>query len=282
MLESKHPKFPKDAIVCGLFGWRTHSIFNPDTEVANIPSYVLPEFDGLPLSLGLGLLGMPGITAYFGFLENCQPKPNEVVVVTGAAGAVGSIVGQIAKVKGCKVIGVAGSDDKCKWLTEELGFDHAINYKTADIDVKLEKFAPDGVDCYYDNVGGSISSTIINHHMRDYGRITVCGSISAYNTPADELPKVPALQQAFLGKQLTMKGFHVFAYLDRWFEGIAALKQWTAEGKIKYRETITDGFENMPQAFIDMLNGKNIGKAIVRVGNGLRIDCVRDSGKTSI
>lgn len=217
----------------------------------------------LPVSVGLGAVGMPGTTAYFGLLDICKPKAGEVVVVTGAAGAVGSVVGQIAKLKGAKVIGVAGSDDKCAWLKNDLGFDHAINYKTADIGAELKKIAPDGVDCYFDNVGGTISSTVINQ-MRDYGRIAVCGSISVYNSPVSEWPKVPILQPTFVFKQLTMQGFLVWSFNDRLTEAIAALKQWTVEGKIANRETVTDGFENMPQAFIDMLEGKNTGKAVVK------------------
>lgn len=263
VLESENTKFPKDAIVYGSFGWRTHAIFNPATEKVLIPSYVLPSFGELPISLGLGTLGMPGNTAYFGFLDICQPKQGEVVVVTGAAGAVGSIVGQIARLKGCKVIGVAGSDEKCKWLEEELGFDHAINYKTADIQAELKKTAPDGIDCYFDNVGGTISSVIINQ-MRRHGRISVCGSISSYNTPCSDWPKVPILQPKFLFDLLTMKGFLVSGFYERYFEGISNMQKWVEEGKIKYRETTTDGFENMPQAFIDMLQGKNTGKAIVK------------------
>lgn len=215
------------------------------------------------MSIALGTLGMPGNTAYFGFLDICKPKAGEVVVVTGAAGAVGSIVGQLAKLKECKVIGVAGSDDKCKWLTDELGFDHAINYKTADIRAELKKVAPDGVDCYFDNVGGTISSTVINQ-MRDHGRISVCGSISAYNSPASEWPKVPILQPTFVFKQLTMKGFLIWSYNNRLFEGLTNMKQWVDEGKIKHRDTVTEGFENTPQAFIDMLEGKNTGKAVVK------------------
>lgn len=249
--------------MCGSFGWRTHTIFNPQTEKVSTPSYVLPSFGDLPISLALGTLGMPGNTAYFGFLDICQPKAGEVVVVTGAAGAVGSIVGQIAKFKGCQVIGVAGSDAKCKWLEEELGFDHTINYKTADIHAELKKAAPNGIDCYFDNVGGTISSIIINQ-MRDHGRISVCGSISSYNTPSSDWPKVPILQPKFIFNQLTMKGFLIWSYNDRLFEGIANMKKWVEEGKIKYRETTTNGFENMPQALIDMLQGKNTGKAIVK------------------
>lgn len=187
-----------------------------------------------------------------------------MVVVSGAAGAVGSLVGQIAKLKECKVIGIAGSDEKCAWLTKEVGFDHAINYITDSIGDKLKEFAPDGVDCYFDNVGGGISSIVISQ-MRDFGRISVCGAISCYNLPVSEWPKVPVLQPMFVFKQLTMKGFIVSAFWKDWFDGIQQMKQWTEEGKLKYRETVTDGFENMPQAFIDMLQGKNTGKAIVKV-----------------
>lgn len=229
-----------------------------------VKPYVLPKFGNLPSSLGLGHLGMPGNTAYFGFLDICQPKEGEVVVVSGAAGAVGSLVGQIAKIKGCKVIGIAGSDDKCAWLKEEVGFDHAINYKTQSIDDELKKCAPDGIDCYFDNVGGEISSAVINQ-MRDYGRIAVIGSISSNNLPVSEWPKVPVLQPTFNQRQLKMQGFLVVSQWDRWFEGITQLKKWIEEGKINYRETVTHGFENMPQALIEMLQGKNFGKAIVKV-----------------
>lgn len=229
-----------------------------------IKPYILPSFGDLPSSLGLGLLGMPGNTAYFGFLDICKPKEGEVVVVSGAAGAVGNLVGQIAKIIGCKVIGIAGSDGKCEWLTREIGFDHAINYKTESIAEVLKKFAPNGIDCYFDNVGGAISSVVINQ-MRDFGRISVCGSISSYNLPYAEWPKVPILQPTFVFKQLKMEGFLVTRFWNEWFDGIAQMKQWTAEGKLKYRETITDGFENMPQALIDMLEGKNFGKAVVKV-----------------
>ncbi|XP_031627908.1 prostaglandin reductase 1-like [Contarinia nasturtii] len=266
VIESKNSAYPKDALVCGYLGWRTHTIFNPN-EVSGddaIKTYILPSFGGLPPSLGLGQLGMPGNTAYFGFLDICKPKEGEVVVVSGAAGAVGNLVGQIGKIKGCKVIGIAGSDDKCTWLTSELGFDHAINYKTESVAEVLKKYAPDGVDCYFDNVGGAISSIVINQ-MRDFGRISVCGSISSYNTPVAEWPKVPILQPTFVFKQLKMEGFIVSRFCSKWFEAIQCMKKWTDEGKLKYRETVTNGFENMPQALIDMLQGQNTGKAIVKV-----------------
>lgn len=207
---------------------------------------------------------MPGNTAYFGFLEICKPKAGDVVAVTGAAGAVGSLVGQIAKIKGCKVIGLAGSDDKCDWLKNELNFDHAINYKTANVKEALREAAPDGIDCYFDNVGGELSSVILNQ-MSQFGRISICGSISSYNLPVEQWPKVPILQPLFVMRQLTMEGFVVTRYNDRWMEGITKLAEWVMQGKIKYQETVTNDFENMPTALIEMLRGKNTGKAVVKV-----------------
>lgn len=246
-------------------GWRTHTVFNPNSNNDHIVNtYILPSFGDYPLSLGLGHLGPVGITAYFGFIDICKPKPNEVVVVSGAAGAVGHLVGQIAKNIGCKVIGIAGSDEKCAWLTNEIGFDHAINYKTESIDQVLKMFAPDGVDCYFDNVGGEISSSVI-YQMREFGRISVCGSISAYNTPMADWPREPILQPIFVFKELKMEGFLCTRYWSKWFDGIEQLKEWTDEGKLKYRETITNGFENMPKALIDMFHGQNFGKSVVKV-----------------
>lgn len=212
--ESKNANYPVGAYVCGSFGWRTHTVFNPkdDNNLVMRP-YVLPSFGDLPLSLGLGHLGMPGNTAYFGLLEICQPKAGEIVVVSGAAGAVGTIVGQIAKIKGCKVIGIAGSDDKCKWLTKEMGFDHAINYKTDNVSEVLKKYAPDGVDCYFDNVGGGLSSIVI-HQMRDFGRISVCGSISSYNVAVSRIFVFPLLR--LIQSQATVRiQFHISFHFSR-------------------------------------------------------------------
>lgn len=203
---------------------------------------------------------MPGNTAYFGFLELCEPKAGETVVVTGAAGAVGTLVGQLAKMKGCRVIGLAGSDDKCQWLKTEYGFDEAINYKSANVYKQLKAAAPKGIDSFFDNVGGEVSSMIFSQ-MNDYGRIAVCGAISSYNS---DIPKVPAVQTMFVFKQLKMQGFLVWRWSDRWMEGITEIAKWVQEGKLKYNETITEGFENTPQAFIEMLRGKNYGKAIVK------------------
>ncbi|XP_055526140.1 prostaglandin reductase 1-like [Wyeomyia smithii] len=260
VVESKNAKFPVGAYVHGNFGWRTHTVCNPNKGDPNSPPYVLPDFGQEPLSLGLGMLGMPGNTAYFGFLEICQPKQGETVVVSGAAGAVGSIVGQIAKIKGCTVIGIAGSDEKCDWI-KTIGFDHAINYKTADIDAELKKAAPKGVDCYFDNVGGKITE-IVRGQMNTLGRISVCGTVSCYN---QNKAMVSDPQRDFVWKQLKQQGFLVWQWTERWLEGIQQNFKWIQEGKLKYRETVTEGFENMPKAFVGMLKGENFGKAVVKV-----------------
>ncbi|GAB1862134.1 Prostaglandin reductase 1 [Camponotus japonicus] len=268
IVESKNPNYPVGRRLVGHFGWRTHTIINPKVEESkseeiNPRPYFLPDIGDLPPSLALGALGMPGNTAYFGLMEICKPKPGEVIVISGAAGAVGAHVGQIAKNLGLTVIGICGSDEKCKWL-EELGFDAAINYKAAPIAPTLRKFAPQGIDCYFDNVGGDISTTVI-YQMRLFGRIAVCGSISTYNADSSSLPKSTVLQPVILFNQLKMEGFIVRRWVKRWNEGIEQNLRWIREGKLHYRETVTKGFENMFDAFIGMLNGKNIGKAIVQV-----------------
>lgn len=262
--QSKNKNFPVGQYVVGDFGWRTHTISDGKSvsKDARAP-YLIPDIGNLPISLTLGVLGMPGNTAYFGLLEICKPMTGEVVIVTGAGGAVGSHVGQIAKIKGCRVIGITGSDEKCKWI-KSLGFDHAINYKTANLHTALAEAAPRGIDCYFDNVGGEISSVIIQH-MNKHGRISVCGSISSYNSDIRNLPKATVIQPSVVFKQLEMKGFVVTHWNTRWMEGIKHNLQWIQDGKLKYKETVTDGFENMTKAFISLLNGENIGKAIVKV-----------------
>lgn len=223
--------------------------------------YPLLDYGDLPYSLAVGALGMPGNSAYYGFLDLCKPKAGEVVVISAAAGAVGSLVGQIAKIKGCKVIGFAGTDEKCKWLESELGFDKAINYKGKDIENELKAAAPDGVDCYFDNVGGKLSYMIIDQ-MRQFGRISICGAISSYN---DEQVMVPSFS-TFHRRNLRMEGFMNYRWISQWMdEGMFEVLQWLKEGKIKYHETVTEGFENTPKAFIEMMQGKNFGKSIVKV-----------------
>lgn len=227
---------------------------------------------------------MPGNAAQFGLSEIIKPKAGEVIVISGAAGTVGSAVGQIAKARGLTVIGIAGSDDKCKWLTNDLGFDHAINYKTESVRDVLKQYAPQGVDAYFDNVGGEISSTVINQ-MRNFGRVASCGAISSYNLPPAQWPKATIIQPTFVAKQLKMEGFLVQRFFDKWFDAIADSKRLIEEGKLKYHETVVDGFNNMPQvsiyhsnsffwfltnyhitsqAFIDMLEGKHFGKTVIK------------------
>lgn len=201
--------------------------------------------------------------AFFGFLTVCKPQPGEVVVVSGAAGAIGSLVGQIAKLKGCKVIGLTGSDEKCNRLISELNFDHAINYKTENISKSLQQIAPDGIDCYFDNVGGTTSIEII-YQMREFGRICVCGSISAHNLDASAVCPVGIVQPNFVAKQLVMEGIQAWQYADRWMVGIQQMLEWVDDGKIKCCESVTEGFENLPKAFTDMMKGGNFGKAVVR------------------
>lgn len=177
-------------------------------------------------------------------------------------GAVGSLVGQIAKLKGCRVIGFAGSDEKCKWLEQELGFDKVINYKKGDIGKQLKQAAPNGIDCFFDNVGGELSVTIIKQ-MNQFGRVSICGAISEY-TAEDEL-KVSAPQRHILWNQLRVEGFRFNRWLDQWYDGLEAIRDWIVNRNIKYHETIIDGFENTPRAFIDIFRGLNTGKVIVKV-----------------
>ncbi|NXV07410.1 PTGR1 reductase, partial [Cettia cetti] len=258
IVESKNPAFAVGTFVVGARGWRTHFI-SDGKDLQLLPSN-WPE--SLPKSLALGTVGMPGLTAYFGLLEVCKMKPGETVLVNAAAGAVGSVVGQLAKIGGCKVVGCAGSDDKVAYL-KKLGFDEAFNYKTVkSLDEALRKASPDGYDCFFDNVGGEFATVAISQ-MKKYGRIAVCGAISQYN---DSVPqKGPYVQMPIIFKELQMEGFIVSRWKDRREEGLRALLKWVMEGKVKYHEQVTKGFENMPMAFIGMLKGENLGKAVVKV-----------------
>ncbi|XP_049947062.1 prostaglandin reductase 1-like [Schistocerca serialis cubense] len=267
IVESRAPGFPVGRHVVAYWGWRDRTVADVGSGRPQPPLYVspprlVPHLGDLPLSLSLGVLGMPGNSAYFPLLDICKPKPGEVVAVTGAAGAVGSVVGQIARIKGCTVIGFAGSDAKVKWLKEDLGFHHAFNYKKTDVSTALKQAAPDGVDVYFDNVGGDISTAVMSN-MRYRGRIVVIGAISQYNDL--EQQKLVNLPFTFLAQQLRLEGCAVARYHDRWEEGISQLTKWVREGKIKYRETVTKGFENTPRAFIGMLRGENFGKAVVKL-----------------
>lgn len=253
---SKNPKFPAGSAVAGMFGWQEYAISNGKGVTAVDPSIA-------PISTALGVLGMPGMTAYFGLLEICSPKPGETVVVSGAAGAVGSLVGQIAKIKGCRAIGIAGDDDKVNYLTRELGFDGAFNYKTEkDYGTRLSELCPNGVDIYFDNVGGAITDAVFGV-LNTKARIAICGQISQYNAEKPETG--PRLFWKLIVKQAKVEGFLVFQFIDRFNEALPVMAQWIKERKLKYREDIVEGIENTPKAFIGMLKGANTGKMLVNV-----------------
>ncbi|XP_077331382.1 prostaglandin reductase 1-like [Lithobates pipiens] len=256
--ESKNPNFPVGGVYVASVGWTTHFISDGKGLHALPSSW--PE--SLPKSLALGAVGMPGLTAYFGLLEVCSAKEGDVVLVNSAAGAVGSVVGQIAKIKGCKVVGSAGSDEKVEYL-KEIGFDEAFNYKTVgSLEETLKTASPEGYDCYFENVGGKFADVALQQ-MKTFGRIAVCGVISMYNDAVP--PSGPSIQPTILFKQLRMEGFIVSRWENRFEEGGKQLLQWVLEGKLKYHEHITNGFENMPAGFMGMLKGENIGKAIIKV-----------------
>ena len=216
-----------------------------------------------PLSAYLGLLGMPGLTAYLGLNEIGQPKKGETLVVSGAAGAVGSVVGQIGKIKGCRVVGIAGSDEKNNWLKSELNFDEAINYKTTkNMRKAIAEACPDGVDIYFDNVGGEISDGVVMN-IGNNARIIICGNISQYNET--RLTTGPRLQSFLLTNTALMKGFLVRDYADQFPEAIQQLIKWYSEGKLKFKETVVEGFDKIPEAFIGLFEGTNTGKMVVKI-----------------
>jgi NADPH-dependent curcumin reductase CurA len=261
VVESRNPHFTAGEIVAGVLDWADYSVSSGNHLQKVDPSLA-------PISTALGVLGMPGLTAYFGLLDIGRPKEGETVVVSGAAGAVGMTVGQIAKLKGCRVVGIAGSEEKIRYLTEELGFDAGINYKTAEnLRKALSEACPDGVDVYFDNVGGAVTDAVLLRINRG-ARIVLCGQIALYN---QETPDVgPRNLTQLLIHSALMKGFIVSDYADRFPEGIARLAEWFRNGKLKYKETVVEGLENAPKAFIGLFHGENIGKQIVRVAEPSR------------
>lgn len=219
--------------------------------------------DAAPLSAYLGILGMTGLTAYMGLTEIGKPEEGETLVVSGAAGAVGSVAGQIGNIKGCRVVGIAGSDEKVELLKSKFGFDEGINYKTTDdISKAIAGACPDGVDVYFDNVAGEISDAV-HQHMNRFGRIVNCGAIAHYN--ATSVPTGPRIEPMLIKNSVKMQGFIVGNYDEKFPEAVKQLAEWLNEGKLEYSETIVEGFDNIPQAFLDLFEGKNKGKMIVKV-----------------
>ncbi|WP_163379647.1 NADP-dependent oxidoreductase [Cyclobacterium sp. SYSU L10401] len=257
VLDSHLPDFKKGDFVSGMLAWKEFQtstgkgLNKVDPSLAKLSSY-------------LGILGMTGLTAYLGLTEIGKPKEGETLVVSGAAGAVGSVVGQIGKLLGCKVVGITGNDEKVKLLTSTFDFDHAINYKTtADMKKAIKSTCPDGVDVYFDNVGGEISDAVLTN-INKFARLPVCGAISLYNET--EVPMGPRLQPILLTKSATMRGFIIGDFASKFPSTTRQLAAWLQEGKLQSSETIVEGFDNIPQAFLDLFEGKNKGKMIVKVG----------------
>lgn len=261
VVTSQHPDFKPGDWVLGYDGWQDYAL-SDGSGLRNLgPHHANP-------TRLLGVLGMPGFTAYMGLAEIGQPKPGETLVVAAASGAVGSVVGQVAKLKGCRVVGVAGGKDKCRYVVEELGFDACIDHRAPDFAAQLAAACPQGIDIYYENVGGAVFDAVIPL-LNTQARIPVCGIIAHYN--ATNLPagpdRLPMLQGLILRKRIRMQGFIIF---DDFAEGFDAflqqMSEWVEQGKIKFREDLVDGLENAPQAFIGLLQGKNFGKLVIRVG----------------
>lgn len=256
VIESNNPNYPEGTIVSGGFGWQEYALSNGKS----IPLQPVPE--GIPVTSSLSLLGITGLTAYFGLLEIGQPKEGDVVLISGAAGATGSVVGQIAKLKGCKVIGIAGNKEKCDWLTDELGFDAAINYREEDQAQRVKALCPDGINIFFDNVGGEILDIALDN-IADNARVVICGGISRYNLTGD----IPGPKNYFnlVFRRSRMEGFIVLDYLPRFGEAIKFLAENLASGKLTSRESVMEGFEHMPDALKALFSGDNIGKQLVRV-----------------
>jgi NADPH-dependent curcumin reductase CurA len=252
VVESRHPSLRMGDMVLTQLGWQLYGTTREATKV---------DKSRAPLSYYLGLIGMPGMTAYFGLKEIGQPKTGETVVVSAASGAVGSVVGQLAKLWGCRAVGIAGGREKCDYVKNELGFDACLDYKAGALREPMKEACPKGIDVYFDNVGGEIFDLALTR-MNLFGRIVVCGTISDYNSTE---PYRVKNMRAVLVNRLRLQGMIVYDWKDRYGEALKALGGYFAEGKLKYRESIVQGLENAPRGLIDLLNGKNFGKQLVKL-----------------
>jgi NADPH-dependent curcumin reductase CurA len=255
VVESRADDVPVGSVVTGLLGWQEHSVCGPDATANVVPG-------GLPMRQMMGVLGATGITAYFGMLDVGGVQEGETVVVSGAAGATGSVAAQIAKIKGARVIGIAGGPEKCGWLRDACGLDATIDYKSEDIDARVGELAPNGVDVLFENVGGSSLDAVLGH-LAINARVALCGSISAYNDldRADPIHRYMEL----VVKRARIQGFLVLDFLDRFPEAVLQLATWEAEGKIAWRDTIVEGLERAPDALNMLFRGENLGKLLVQV-----------------
>ena len=259
VIKSRSAQFTEGEFVNASLGWQEYAV----TDERGVRK-VDPALG--PISTAVGVLGMPGMTAYTGMKNIGKPKEGETLVVAAASGAVGSLVGQIAMIHGCKAVGIAGSDDKCRYVVEELGFDACLSHRDPDLGTKLDQACPDGVDIYWENVGGPVFKAVMPL-LNDFGRIPVCGIISHYNEAGLSQDKdyLPVLEGLILRRRLTMRGFIVFDFHDDHKEFLRAVSGWLKEGRIKFREDFVDGLGNAPQAFFGLLKGENFGKLLVRV-----------------
>jgi NADPH-dependent curcumin reductase CurA len=254
VIESKDPRFKKGDIVAGRAGWQLYAIADAGT---------LRKIDtrGAPLSTALGVVGMPGVTAWYGLLRIGEPKPGETVVVSAASGAVGSVVGQIARLKGCRAVGIAGGPVKCNYVVKELGFDACVDYKSDAFESRLREATPDGIDIYFENVGGAVLDKVLPL-LNAFARIPFCGYISEYDDSGSY--GVQHLR-SLLVNRVRLQGFIISEHLEIWDQALADLSGWLGAGKLNYRETIAIGLENAPAAFIGMLQGRNLGKQLVKL-----------------
>ena len=258
IVESNDKNFAVDDIVHGRFAWQKY-------QTVSIENIEKVHSDLAPISTAVSMLGVPGLAAYFGMLKIGQPKKGETVVVSGAAGSVGSIASQIAKITGCKVIGIAGSPKKIDYLENELGLDKGINYKqTDDMQAAIKEACPDGVDVFFDNVGGELFDAVFAN-MNRHGRVAICGQIAEYN--ADNPPTGPRPMHNLIKKSARMEGFVVFDFSDEFDEAKKQIAEWYNDGKMIYKENLVEGFENIPSAFIGLFKGENIGKQMVKVSD---------------
>jgi NADPH-dependent curcumin reductase CurA len=254
---SQNANFKVGDIVEDRLGWQEYAI-------AGGPTLRKVDRSIAPISTANGVLGMPGMTAYFGLLEVGQPKPGETIVVSAASGAVGQVVGQIGKIMNCRVVGIAGGAKKCAFVKDELGFDACIDYKAEkDLDAAIRAACPNGPDVYFDNVGGEITDAVLRN-INTFGRVALCGSISQYN--ATSPPQGQRLLGTFVGKRVRAQGFIVTDFADKYVPARRQMGEWVRAGRIKYREDIVDGIAQAPRAFIGMLRGENFGKMLVRLG----------------
>jgi NADPH-dependent curcumin reductase CurA len=259
VLASNNPAFAAGDIVLGRTGWQTHAL----SDGSNLRKI---DPDLAPISTALGVLGMPGMTAYAGLLEVGRPKAGETLVVAAASGAVGSAVGQIAKIKGLRAVGIAGGSEKCRYVRHELGFDDCLDHRAPDLPGRLAAACPDGIDIYFENVAGPVLDAVLPL-LNNFARIPVCGTISHYNDTAPPAgpDKLPAVWRMILTKRLRVQGLLVTDFAALHGEFLRDMGQWVRDGRVKYREDIVDGFENAPRALIGLLRGENFGKLLVRV-----------------